>query len=340
MRVLSTLYVRDHRARIALQKRALVVTVNGSWTRVPLEALEAVVLLGNAHVTTQALAACAERGVRVAALRRSGKLRFVVGGPVSGNVHLRLAQVRATSDPPTVARLARSFVAGKLQNYRRLVSRWSWDSGARERAHFRAQDVVLAERLGGLARAVSGDQIRGFEGDATRRYLKALSAKLASTGSGLYFSGRSRRPPRDPVNALLSFLYTLLLSELVGALDAVGLDPQIGYLHGVRSGRPALGLDLLEEFRPAFADRLAVRLITRRQVRPEHFVITPGGACFLSDEGREAVIGDYESFREEDVPHLLLGRSVPRWSLPSVQATLLARHLRGDLPAYPPYVMS
>lgn len=340
MRLLSTLFVHDHRARVGLQKHALVVSNGEVKTRIPLETLDGVVLLGGGQVTCEAIAACVERGVRLAALRRNGKLRFAVGGPVSGNVHLRVAQVQAATDPRHVIALARWFVAGKLQNYRRLLAIWASDATPGDRAYLRRQEAAIATRLDALANADDGDRIRGIEGDATRRYFKGLATQIASTGSGLYFAGRSRRPPRDPVNALLSFLYGLVLTELIGALDAVGLDPQVGFLHGVRSGRPSLALDLLEEFRPAVADRLAVRLIGRRQIRGEHFQITPGGGCLLTDEGRRAVLGAYEAFKDAEVPHLLLDRMVPRWSLPMLQATLLARHLRGDIQAYPPFVLA
>lgn len=339
MRVLNTLYVHDHRAKVSLQKQALIVATAAGKTRVPLESLDGVVVLGGGQVTSDALAACVERGVRLSSLRMNGRLRYAVGGPVSGNVHLRLAQIRAADDPDRVAALARWLVAGKLQNYRRLLGRWAEDARPADRSHLKRQAEVIAERLDGLAGARDGDRIRGIEGDGTRRYFKGLAAQVASTGSGLYFMGRTRRPPRDPVNALLSFLYGLMTTELVGSLDAVGLDPQVGFLHGVRSGRPALALDLLEEFRPAVADRLGIRLIGRRQVRSEHFVATPGGACYLSDDGRRVVLEAYEVFKEEDVPHLLLNRTVPRWSLPSLQATLMARHLRGDIPAYPPFLI-
>lgn len=339
MRVLRTLYIQDHYAKVSLQKRALMVTSGSTKTRVPLEALDGVFLLGGAQVTTDAIAACAKKGVRLASLQRNGKLRFAVGGPVSGNVHLRVAQVTAASQPLTVAAFARWIVAGKLQNYRRLLIRWSWDARGILRSNLAEQAEAIACRLDGLAGVTDGNKIRGIEGDASRRYFRGLASQLASTGAGLYFSGRNRRPPRDPVNAMLSFLYSLVLAELVGALDAVGLDPQVGYLHGVRSGRPSLALDLLEEFRPATADRLAVRLIRRRQIRGEHFLVTPGGACYLTDEGRTLLINAYEAFKDEEVPHALLGRNIPRWSLPTVQATLAARYLRGDIPAYPPFVM-
>lgn len=338
MRVLSTLYVRDHQARVTLSKGSLLVAVNSSKTRVPLEGLEAVVLLGSGQISSDALAQCVERRIRVTSLRRSGHVRFTVGGPTSGNVYLRLGQFAAASDPERTAALARWFVAGKLQNFRRLLQRWAWDTPEPERTVLRAQQDIIELRLQALSGVADGDKIRGIEGDSTRRYFKGLAARLAAERQPLHFMGRNRRPPRDPVNALLGFLYGLLLSEITGALESVGLDPQIGFLHGVRPGRPALALDVLEEVRPT-GDRFAMAVIGRRRIRLEHFVTTPGGACYLSDDGRREVLGAYEAFKDEGVPQALLGRETPRWSLPGIQATLLARHLRGDLPVYPPYVM-
>lgn len=197
----------------------------------------------------------------------------------------------------------------------------------------------MALRVAALEGQMDGDRIRGIEGDGTRLYFKGLAHHLDVHGSEFPFLGRNRRPPRDPVNALLGFAYGLCLTEIVGATEAVGLDPQIGFLHGVRPGRPSLALDLLEEFRPAVADRFVAGLFTRRMVRAADFTFTVGGACYLTDEGRRKVIGEYEAFKSETMMHPLLDREVIRATLPSVQAILMARHLRGDLPAYPPFIM-
>ena len=340
MRILSSLYVQGHGTKLSLQKGSqLVSRREGTKVRVPIESLEEVILMGSSSITTDAIAACVERGIRLASLRRGGQGSFMVGGPTHGNVHLRMAQAQAAADPAATAQLARWFVAGKLQNYRRLLNRWSYDVDEPGRSMLPAQREVVETRLARLATTDDGDTIRGLEGDATRRYFKGITARLDADGAGLSFGIRTRRPPRDPVNSLLSFVYGLLITEIVGSLEAVGLDPQIGYLHGARPGRPSLALDLLEEFRPAIADRFAVRLIGRRQIRAEHFVFTAGGACYLTTEGRHALFQAYDAFKAEEVMHRLLRQTVPRWSLPSVQATLLARFLRGDLPAYPPYVM-
>ena len=336
MRYLSTVYVREHRARISYRRGSLLVSSPDGKQRVPLEAIDGVMLLGGAQITTDALGACVQRNVRVASLKRNGAIRFIVGGPTGGNVHLRAALHEAVSDLGRSLELSRVIVAGKLQNSRRVVDRWARDertsdlSGQLSR---RAEDI--SARISRLSTAQTADQLRGIEGDAARIYFGAVKQVL--TESHFDFTARTRRPPRDPVNALLGYCYGLLVTELVGALDAVGLDNQMGFFHRPRSGRPSLALDLAEEFRP-LVDRFVVTLVRRRQVGPDSFVRTPGGAVYLADEGRVGLIRMWESHKQVDVHHQVLGHSVQRWALPSVQATLLARHLRGDLPFYPPFL--
>lgn len=336
MRYLNTVYVREHRAHVGHRRGSLLISGPEGKTRVPLEAVDAVVLLGSAQVSTDALAACTRRGVRVASLRRNGRIRFVVGGPRSGNVHLRCAQHAHLVDEGKCLDFARVVIAAKLRNSQRVLSRWARDSRderSARRLATRAEQV--AERIGHLPAAASTDHVRGIEGDAARIYFAGMGQVVATTP--FRFTERNRRPPRDPVNALLGFCSGLLVSELTGAVEAVGLDHQLGFFHRPRSGRPALALDLSEEFRP-LVDRFVVTLVRRRQVAPEDFVTTPGGAVYLNDEGRTKLIAAWEDHKNGLVEHRLLGREVERWALPSVQATLLARFLRGDLPSYPPFV--
>lgn len=337
-RILNTLYITEYRSHVRAQKGNLVVSRPDGKARVPIESIEAVVLFGG-QITTEAIDLCVSRSVRVAALRRSGRVRFTISGPPTGNVYLRVAQLRAADDADAALDLARMFVAGKLQSYRSLLARWEAEARYPERTVMTVAREVIAERISALPSARDGDAVRGLEGDATRRYFKGLCAHLAGRTDVGSFLTRSRRPPRDPVNALLSFLYGVAQTEVEGALHSVGLDRQVGFLHGLRPGRSALALDVLEEFRP-LADRLAVRLLARRQLRLEHFVRTGGGATYLSDGGRAVVLEAVEAWRGEELAHRLLGRGVPIWALPSVQATLLARRLRGDLPAYPPFVLA
>ncbi|MDE0666793.1 MAG: CRISPR-associated endonuclease Cas1 [Acidimicrobiaceae bacterium] len=337
MRYLNSVYIRDHRARIGHRRGSLVVKQPSVTTRIPLAGIDSVILLGAGQVSSEALAACAKRGIRVASLRRNGAVRFVVGGPVSGNVHLRMSQYAAVLDERQTLAIAGAIVAAKLQSSRRMLLRWSRESKSpadRERLNRRA--CMIAERISRVAAAESGDYLRGLEGDAARIYFRGLAQHLEDVD--LRFNLRTRRPPRDPVNSLLSFAYGLLTAELEGSINAVGLDHQLGFLHRPRAGRSSLALDLAEELRP-LTDRFAVAMLKRRQVRPAHFVRTAGGAVYLADEGRDSVLESWEAHKETQFPHRILRRPVERWALPAVQATLLARHLRGDLPMYPPFVV-
>ena len=290
------------------------------------------------NLNAYALDACVRLGVRVAALKKSGALRFVVSGRTGGNVHLRTALFRTAVDDESSLGIAKSIVAAKLQNSRRVVDRWARDEKcADKREGLAARSAQIRDRIPRLIDAKTPDQVRGIEGDAARIYFRALGEVVGS--SGLEFSGRTRRPPRDPVNALLGFCYGLLVTEFIGATESVGLDYQMGFFHRPRSGRPSLALDLTEELR-ALTDRFVVTLARRRQLTVDAFDVTPGGAVYLTDDGRAKLLEAWEGHKETELDHPLLGRSVGRWALPSVQATLLARHLRGDLPSYPPFVLS
>ncbi len=337
MRYLSTVYVRNHRARVQHRRGTLLVSAPDGNQRIPLESIDALVLLGGAQVTTQALDACVRRGVRVVALQMSGAVRFVVGGGTGGNVHLRTALFQAATDEARSLGLSKAIVAAKLQNSRRVVDRWSRDEKSTVEAdRLKARGEQIRERIARLADADTADRVRGIEGDAARIYFRAVGQALSS--SELQFSGRTRRPPRDPVNALLGFCYGLLVTECIGAAESVGLDYQMGFFHRPRAGRPSLALDLAEELR-AMTDRFVVSLIRRRQVGAHSFVDTPGGGVYLSEDGRTRLIAAWEEHKETEIRHPVTDRPTGRWALPAVQATLLARHLRGDLPAYPPFVL-
>lgn len=337
MRHLSTAYLRNHTARISHRRGSLHVSSSDGTHRIPLEAIDALLLLGGAQITTQALDACVQRGVRVAALRSNGAVRFIVSGPTSGNVHLRLAQNRVACECDRTLAISKATVAAKLQSSRRVVERWTRDhKDTAEADGPSARASLIRKRLARLGEARTGDQVRGIEGDAARIYFGALGRAVAS--GEFEFSGRSRRPPRDPVNAMLGFCYAVLVTECVGAAESVGLDYQIGFLHRPRAGRPSLALDLAEELR-AVTDRFVVSIVRRRQIAPDDFVSTPGGGVYLNDNGRQRLIAMWEEHKESSLHHQLLGKPVGRWALPSIQATLLARHLRQDLPAYPPFVL-
>ena len=267
----------------------------------------------------------------------NGAIRFVVSGKRSGNVHLRTALYAAAMDERRSLELAKVLVAAKLQNSSRVLDRWARDASdqsVRQQLAERAKQLRL--RLRRLPNAPTADHVRGVEGDAARIYFRAMGWVVASSGLG--FSTRTRRPPRDPVNALLGFCYSMLVTECIGAAESVGLDFQIGFLHRPRAGRPSLALDLAEEMR-ALVDRFVVAQVRRRQLQDDDFTRTPGGGVYLNDKGRSRLIEGWEQHKETPLRHRVLDRKIGRWALPSIQATLLARHLRGDLPSYPPYVL-
>ena len=341
MRILNTLYVTEHRMRLSVRDRSVEIRDGRTLVgRYPLEGLDAIVLTGRAEITNEALGRTVQSGVRVAALSKTGRLRFVVGGGTNGNVQLRVRQVEAAGSPTEALGIASMFVAGKLQNQRRNLLRWSWDCpNALGRHHIERQREIVDKRLTAVPSASTGDQLRGFEGDATRRYFKGLGAHIERVTDGFTFESRTRRPPRDPANALFSYLYGLMTVEAIGALEAVGLDPQIGFLHQLRPGRPALALDLIEEFRPV-VERFGVAALARRQLTQQHFEHAPGGACSLTDDGRRELLALWEEHRRKVIVHPLLRQEVPTATLPAVQATLLARRVRGDLPDYAPFVQA
>lgn len=338
--ILNTLYVLTQRAYLHLDHDTVKVSV-GRETKlqVPLHHLGAVCCIGDVAASTALLHRCADDGRSVVFLDQGGRFKARLEGPVSGNVLLRRAQHVALSDPAKALLIARHIVAGKVQNARQVLLR-----GAREAAL--AEDTAaLQEAAGHLAESlprVEGgadlDGLRGVEGDAARAYFAVFSRLVKEGRETFRFEGRTRRPPRDPMNGLLSFLYTLLLSDCVAAAEGVGLDPQVGYLHALRPGRPALGLDLMEELRSVLADRLALTLVNRRQVGAKDFEERPGGAWSLTEAGRRAVVTAYQQRKQEEVLHPVADQRVPLGLIPHVQARLLARHLRGDLEYYPPYL--
>lgn len=336
MRYLNTLYITQYRTKVRHRRGSLLVSNPGERRRVPLHQLDSVVLFGG-QITTDAITQCVKSQVRVVGLTRGGRIRFIVGGPTSGNVHLRIAQYGTSTAYDRHLELCRTFVAAKLRSVTHVLSRWSRDhsdlSIGTDLARRARQVGQCIERL---ANAPTPDHVRGIEGDAARLHFGGI-AHILKRGV-LRFSARTRRPPRDPVNAALSFCYALAVTEGTGACDAVGLDPQIGFLHSPRSGRPSLALDLTEELRPLI-DRFVVGVVRRKQLGVSEFTKTPGGAVYLNDGGRRKLLRLWEEHKNVEYPHPILERRVGRWALPTVQATLLARHLRGDLDAYPPFVL-
>jgi len=338
--LLNTLYVMTQRAYVHLDHETLKVELDGTTQlQVPLHHLGGVVCFGDVLVSPALMHRCGEDGRSLVFLDRTGRFKARLEGPVRGNVLLRRAQHLACADEVRPVSIARNIVAGKLQNARQVLLRGSREAGNSEDASsLEEAGHSLAGALTRLESAQELDVIRGIEGDAARTYFGVFDRMVKEDREAFRLDGRSRRPPRDRMNALLSFFYALLLSDCVAAAEGVGLDPQVGSLHALRSGRPALGLDLMEELRAVLADRVALTLVNRRQVTRKDFEERPGGAVHLSEVGRKEVVVTYQKRKQDEVYHPVVGQKVPLGLVPHVQARLLARHLRGDLEEYPPFL--
>jgi CRISPR-associated protein Cas1 len=337
--LLNTLFVMTQGAYLHLEGETLVVEIERQKRlQVPLHHLGSVVIFGDIMVSPAALHRCADDGRGVVLLDRRGQFKARLEGPLSGNILLRQAQHRAAA--AQALEFARAFVAGKLRNARQIVLRGARDSGNDpDREALRQSGRLLAGHIRRLPGAATLDEARGVEGDGARVYFSAVRYLIRPDAREVFsFERRSRRPPLDRFNALLSFLYTLLVHDCRTAVEGVGLDAQLGFLHAVRPGRPALALDLMEEFRP-LADRLALTLINRGQLTEKDFEARPGGAVYLSETGRKTVVAAYQQRKQEEIGHALLQQPVPVGLLPHVQARLLARVLRGDVEDYLPFLI-
>lgn len=339
-KLLNTVYVTTEGAGLRKDGENLVAEVEGQEKgRVPLHMLASVVVFGGIYISPGLIGACAAAGITIVLLERNGRFAARIEGPVSGNVLLRRAQYRVSEAPEDIVR---SLVMGKVANQRSVLMRTLRDYGEGMEQAKRAALSDAIVRLAHILRRVehtdtSSETMRGSEGEAANVYFSVFDNLLRIPEPELRWRGRSRRPPLDAVNALLSFFYTLLTHDCRSACESIGLDPAVGFLHRDRPGRPSLALDLMEELRPVLADRLAVSLINRRQLSSKDFERRDGGAVLLSDDGRKVALTAWQERKKEERLHPFLEERIPLGLVPHVQAQLLARHLRGDLDAYPPW---
>jgi CRISPR-associated protein Cas1 len=339
MQLLNTLYITTPETYLRLDNDTLRVEVERETRlRVPLHHLSAVVCFGHTGLSAPLMHRLADDGIALVLLDDNGRFKARLEGGVSGNVLLRQAQFSRANEVAFTLDLARACVAGKIKNTRQVLLR-----GARE-AKVEEEALVLTRRADDLAaslRALPGvndlDSLRGVEGEAARQYFSGLNLLVrADQRAAFQMDGRTRRPPRDRFNAVLSFLYAMWMNDCRSALEAAGLDPQVGFLHALRPGRAALALDLMEEFRP-WADRLALSLINRLQVTEKDFLLREGGGVTLEPDARKAVVVAFQERKRDEVMHPLLAQAVPLGLVPLVQARLLARALRDESSPYVPF---
>jgi CRISPR-associated protein Cas1 len=337
-KLLNTLFVTTQGTYLSRDGETVLVRhEQETLLRVPIHTLGGIVCFGRVSVSPPLMGLCGERQVLLSHLSESGRFLARVTGPVAGNVLLRRRQYRVADQPEEAAAIARSIVLAKVANCRTVLLRANRDSPERC-AKLAQASSDLARILDRLERTdLDVDSLRGVEGDAARTYFGVFDSLITARGE-FEFRGRTRRPPLDPVNALLSFVYTLLVHDVTSALESNGLDPCVGYLHADRPGRPSLALDLMEEFRPILADRLVLSLINRRQVRAGGFRALDSGAVEMDEATRKEVLAAWQKRKQEEVQHPFINEQAPVGLLPHLQALLLARHLRGDLDAYPALV--
>ena len=337
-KLLNTLYIQTQGMYLRREGETIVAeNAQNVVARIPIHTLSGLVCFGNVLCSPFLLGLCSEHGVHVTFLSEHGSFLARVEGPVSGNVLLRVAQTKALDDISHTRTLAISFVAGKILNARTILQRRIRDHG--EDADCERVIKRLAFFAQTLRDAPTIDAVRGMEGEAAACYFEVFNSLLVNRDPAFAIQGRNRRPPLDPMNALLSFLYTLLAHDCSGALESVGLDPQIGFLHALRPGRPSLALDLMEEFRAPLADRTALSLVNLQQLSSKEFRKTESGAVEMTDEARKSVLQAWQKKKQEMILHPFLEEKMPIGLLPHVQASLLARHLRGDIDAYPPFLL-
>lgn len=336
---LNTMYVQSDGATLRLDHDTVVATKDKeTLLQVPLHHVQSIVAIGRVSITSPLLERCAKDGRSVVRMNGQGRFLYRLEGPKSGNVLLRTAQFQALMDVSKAVPIVQAIIAGKLYNCRQTLLRSARDSH-REESQTVLRDVAddMAQDLRRLDSMDDINVLRGIEGINAKRYFSAFSHQFTHLGDGLSeFSGRSRRPPRDPVNCLLSFLYALVNHDAISAIESVGLDPQIGYLHTLRPGRPSLALDLMEEVRPVLADRLAVTLLNRRQIQDSDFEMLPGGAVSLNQSGRKTLISAYQRRKRDEITHPLLMTKVPLGQVLPIQARLLSRAIRRDYVTYVP----
>jgi CRISPR-associated protein Cas1 len=338
----NVLYVTVPEAFLSLEGETVVVRKEEAVSlRLPLHNLENIVCFNWLGASPALMGACAAHGVGLCFLTPNGRFLGRLSGKVQGNVLRRKKQYATSEDNEASLPIAASFLLGKIANCRKVIERTLRDHAVLVDVPTLTQaSAFLKGTLAALPACKSVGELMAFEGSAAKIYFGVFDHMILQQKEDFRFQERSRRPPLDNMNSLLSFLYTLLTNETASALETVGLDPYVGFLHQDRPGRPSLALDLMEELRPVFADRLALSLVNRRQVSGKGFIPKESGGMLMDDETRKKVLTAWQERKKDEIVHPYLNERIPFGLIPHVQALLLARYLRGDLDAYPPFFWS
>lgn len=339
-RFLNTLYITTQKTYLHKKGEAIEILLDDKvLASIPMINLEGIVCFGNIRVSPYLLGAAPEYNITISFLSETGKFLARVQGPVAGNVLLRKEQYRISDDKTKSAKAAKFILYGKISNQATVLKRALRDHGDKinvpkmeEAIEYLSNNIKLIDETDNL------ESLRGIEGDSAEKYFSVFDELITSQKEDFKFAGRNRRPPLDNVNAMLSYIYTLLYHDMISALECVGLDPAVGFLHRDRPGRLSLALDLMEEFRPFFADRLVLSMINRREIVAKDFVTSASGAVLMSDDARKKLIAAYQKKKEDALTHPYIDKRMHIGILFHTQAQLLARYIRGDIDGYPVYI--
>lgn len=339
-KLLNTLYITLEDSYLSLDgENVVVIDGDREIGRVPLHNLEGIVSFGYRGTSPALMGACAEKNISLCYLTPQGRFLARVTGRIKGNVLLRKRQYKSSMDEQESLEIAKNCIFGKVYNCRWVLERAIRDHGMQiDKEKVKNASLKLKHALTLIREARSKEQLRGYEGEAASTYFGVFDELILQQKKDFGFSGRNRRPPMDNTNALLSFSYTLLTNTMASALETVGLDPYVGYLHTERPGRASLALDMIEELRPVIADRFVLLLINKRMIQGKAFKKKENGAVIMSDDARKLVLAEWQNKKKETLMHPFLQEKVEWGMIPFAQAMLLARYLRGDLDGYPPFL--
>lgn len=339
-KLLNTLYVTSEDSYLALDGENIVVLdKDRELGRLPLHNLEGIVSFGYRGTSPALMGACADKNISLCYLTPNGKFLARVTGSVKGNVVLREKQFSTCKNEESSLEIAKNCIIGKVFNARWVLERATRDHSMQiDVERVKSVSAMMKNSLSAISQSESKEQLRGYEGEAASLYFSVFDELILQQKKDFSFQGRSKRPPMDKVNAMLSFIYTILTNSIAAALETVGLDPYIGVLHTERPGRVSLALDLIEELRPVLADRFVLSLINKKIVTGKDFVKKENGAVLMKDDARKRILSDWQNKKKETLTHPYLKEKIEWGMVPYVQAMLLARYLRGDLDAYPPFL--
>lgn len=336
--LLNTLYVTTPEAYLSKDGLNVVISVKQNEIfRIPIHNIEQIITFGYMGASPGLMKLCADNGVSLTFLSPQGRYISRSQGPTKGNVLLRKAQYKNSDDESYSIHLCKLFIGGKIQNYRNILRRFIRDNGEDAAIEYAAKELLRCKRK--VLNADSIDSVRGIEGEAANTYFSVFSHLLLNQKDDFVFNGRNRRPPKDAINAMLSFVYTLICNDMTAALETVGLDPYVGFMHTLRPGRASLALDMMEELRAYLGDRLVLSLINRRQITIKDFLQQGDNGIIMTDSGRKTILVAWQNRKKEQITHPYLNEKVSIGLLPYIQSMLLARFIRKDLDDYPVFLI-